>query len=206
MYIPAVNRIDADDDVRALVAGVGSAQFVTTGADGFPDATLLPVVWRGDTVIAHIARANPQWQNLDTADKCLLIASGPEAYVSPSWYASKATHGRVVPTWNYSAVHLFGTVVVHDDPDWLRAAVRDLTEVHEGRRSKPWQVDDAPERFIDAQLRGIVGLEVTVVRVEAKAKLSQNRSEADRRGVVDGLRHENLSGAIEVASLMQAAL
>jgi transcriptional regulator len=202
MYIPSFNRIDDEAEIRRFVAFARSAQFITVDDDGMPIATLLPILWNGGKVIAHMARANPQWKGLAPDSPTLLICSGPEAYISPNWYAAKAEHGRVVPTWNYSAVHLSGTVRVHEDRAWLHEAVTRLTATHEDGRTEPWQPTDAPERYIEGQLAGIVGLEITVTRVEGKAKLSQNRSEADRRGVVAGLLGENRYGAGEVASAM----
>lgn len=173
-----------------MVRAWGSAEFVTVDTEGYPAATLLPIMWSGDTVIAHLAKANQQWKGIADGDRALLICGGPQAYISPSWYAGKAEHHRVVPTWNYSAVHLTGTVTLHHDADWLRGAVGALTDQHEGARPAPWAVSDAPERFIDGQLRGIVGLEMRITRVEGKAKLSQNRSVADRTGVVRGLAED----------------
>ncbi|MDV3135112.1 FMN-binding negative transcriptional regulator [Mycobacterium sp. 29Ha] len=206
MYIPSSNRIDDDDEIRRFVAATRSAEFVTVGSDGTPVATLLPIMWEGDVVVAHMAKANPQWKSIAPGSPALLISTGPEAYISPSWYAAKAEHGRVVPTWNYIAVHLSGTVRVHEDRAWLRDVVTRLTGVHENVRSEPWRVSDAPERYIDGQLGGIVGLEITVTRVEGKAKLSQNRSEADRRGVVAGLLAESHYEAGEVAAAMEQDL
>ena len=202
MYVPKPNVVGDETVIREMVTAAASAQFVTTGADGYPVATLLPIIWIGDTVIAHMAKANPQWRNIDGQSPALLICSGSQAYISPTWYASKAEHGRVVPTWNYSAVHLTGTVRVHTDPEWLRGAVEELTAVHEGHRRQPWRVADAPDAYISGQLGGIVGLEISVVRVEAKAKLSQNRSEDDQRGVIAGLHAENQAGATAVADEM----
>ena len=202
MYVPPANRLDDEAAVRALVASVASAEFVTVGDDGFPTSTLLPILWEGDTVIAHMARANPQWRAIDNDSPALLICAGDQAYISPSWYAAKAEHGRVVPTWNYSAVHLTGTARVHDEPGWVRTAVERLTVAHESGRAQPWQVTDAPENYINGQLRGIVGIEIAVHRVEAKAKLSQNRSVEDRHGVVAGLRAEHAPGAHAVADAM----
>lgn len=204
MYIPSFNRIDDDGEIRRFVAAARSAEFVTVDPDGVPVATLLPIMWEGDVVLAHMAKANPQWKSIAPGSPALLISTGPQAYVSPSWYAVKAEHGRVVPTWNYSAVHLSGTVRVHEDKEWLRDVVTRLTGVHENVRSEPWRVSDAPERYIDGQLGGIVGLEVTVTRVEGKAKLSQNRSDADRRGVVAGLLAESHYEAAEVATAMES--
>jgi transcriptional regulator len=202
MYTPSFNRIDDDDEIRRFVAAARSAEFVTVCPDGLPVATLLPIMWDGNTIVAHMARANPQWKTIADDSPALLICSGPQAYISPSWYAAKAEHGRVVPTWNYTAVHLSGTVRVHEDRDWLRNVVTRLTAVHEGGRRDPWQPSDAPERYIEGQLAGIVGLEITVTGVEGKAKLSQNRSEADRRGVINGLLGEGHYEAAEVAAAM----
>ncbi|KRC66587.1 transcriptional regulator [Aeromicrobium sp. Root236] len=198
MYIPRFNVMDDPDDIRAFVEAVGSAELVTIGSDGTPVATLLPVLWSADggTVIAHMALANDHWRQIGEGARCLAIVAGPQAYISPSWYAAKAEHGRVVPTWNYSAVHLTGTVRVHDDPAWVRDAVTRLTDHHEHPREQPWAVTDAPETYIAKNLKAIVGLELTVERVEAKAKLSQNRSDADRAGVVAGLRAEGGDPAV----------
>ncbi|GAB2455226.1 FMN-binding negative transcriptional regulator [Jatrophihabitans fulvus] len=206
MYTPAFNRVDDEDALRDFVRQVGSAWLVTADGNGLPQATLLPIVWRGDTVVAHLAVANDHWRAIGDGRPALLIVGGDETYVSPSWYASKVEHGRVVPTWNYSAVQLTGTARVHRDERWLRAAVTELTEAHESSRDRPWQVTDAPEAYVSGQLRGIVGVEVTVTGVEGKAKLSQNRSAADRRGVIEGLRTEPARGADGVARAMSAGV
>jgi transcriptional regulator len=205
MFTPRAHAVDDEPELRRMVADAGSAQLITVGGDGYPWATLLPIVWDGDTVVAHLARANPHWQQIGDGSPALLVVSGPETYVSPSWYASKAEHGRVVPTWNYSAVHLTGRARVHDDPDRLRAAVDDLVARHEAARETPWSTADAPEKYVRGLLRAIVGIEVAVDRVEGKAKLSQNRSAADRAGVVRGLRREGSPGAAAVADAMAAA-
>jgi transcriptional regulator len=213
VYVPHFNVLDDVDEIRALVIAVGSAQLITSGADGYPAATMLPVVWdeTAGRLVLHMARANPHWKSIEPASPGLAVVTGPEAYVSPSWYASKVEHGKVVPTWNYSAVHFSGRVTAHHDPEWLREAVTLLTDVHEGRRAdlghERWSVDDAPARYVDGQLRAIVGIELAVERVEAKAKLSQNRSEADRSGVVAGLRAEGGGrGETQVADRMAAYL
>jgi transcriptional regulator len=127
----------------------------------------------------------------------MVIFRGPDAYVSPSWYASKKEHGRVVPTWNYVTAHVYGRLVVHDDPAWVEAVVRRLTDKHETGQPQPWTVRDAPPRFVAGQLRAIVGIEVMISRVHAKAKLSQNRPAADIDGVISGLvaRGDNASAA-----------
>jgi transcriptional regulator len=202
MYVPRSNAIEDEQEIRRIVADVGAAQLITVGRDGYPLATLLPVLWEGDTVIAHMARANDHWKQIGPDSPALLVVAGAQAYISPSWYASKAEHGRVVPTWNYSAVQLAGRARIHEDADWLREAVDALAERHEGGRPAPWSTSDAPEEYIHGQLRAIVGIEITVERVDAKAKLSQNMSAADREGVVVGLRQENVAGALAVADQM----
>ena len=195
MYVPRFN-VMPEGDVRDFVAAVGSAQLVTVDADGVPDATLLPVLWRGDRLVGHLARANGQWQRIVDGAPGLAVVTGPEAYVSPSFYATKREHGRVVPTWNYSAVHLRGPVRVVEDVDWLREVVTALTDHHEVAREEPWAVSDAPEKYVAGQLRAIVGVEMVVASVEAKAKLSQNRSAEDRAGVVVGLGEDPVAEAM----------
>jgi transcriptional regulator len=205
MYVPRFNTMEADE-ARRLVAAVGSAQLITVAEDGYPAATLLPVLWDEDRLVFHMARANPHWRSIRPGSPALAVVSGAEAYVSPAWYPSKDEHGRVVPTWNYSAVHVTGRAEVHDDADWLRDAVTRLTDTHEQQRDAPWAVADAPDRYLDKQLRAIVGVELTIERVEAKAKLSQNRSDADRAGVVAGLAAEPGHSAHDVADAMRADL
>lgn len=205
MYVPPYNAMKDDAQMRSFVADVGAAQLITIGADGFPASTLLPVVWTGDQVIAHLARANPHWQAIGADTPALLVCQGHQAYVSPSWYAAKAEHGRVVPTWNYSAVELRGTVNAFHEPERLLEAVSLLTHQHEDGRDLPWSVADAPPDYISGQLRGIVGVEMRVESATGKVKLSQNRSEADVSGVIAGLRTEPGSDARCVADEMQAA-
>lgn len=205
MYSLATMSVDDDQEVRSMVRAQGSGWLVTA-LDGIPEATLLPVLWENDRVVAHMARANPHWRALTGGAAALLIVGGPEAYISPAWYASKAEHGKVVPTWNYTAVHLHGTVRTIDDEAWVRRLVTRLTDHHEQDRPNPWAVDDAPEEFLDAQLRAIVGIELVVERVQAKAKLSQNRSEGDQRGVVAGLAGAASPGATRIADAMTRRL
>lgn len=187
MYVPAHFAVD-EADLRRLLAEGRAADLITAGPDGF-DATMLPLLHdpeRG-TLSGHLARNNEHWRRVD-GRRCLVILRGPDAYVSPGWYPSKAEHGRVVPTWNYPTVHVHGTVEVHDDVGWLEDLVRRLTDLHEAGRAAPWSVDDAPEKFVAGQLRAIVGIEVHIDRIEAKFKLSQNRPPADVDGVIAGLR------------------
>ena len=208
MYVPRFNALDDQDAIRAVVRAVGAGELVTVGADGYPLATRLPVVWEGDRLVLHMARANPHWRSVpaDADVPALVVVTDAEAYVSPAWYASKAEHGRVVPTWNYSAVHVSGRVRRHEDPAYLRGAVTLLTEQHESGRVEPWAVTDAPSTYVDKQLRAIVGLELAIERVEGKAKLSQNRSEEDQAGVVRGLRTEGGAREATVAGQMERLL
>jgi transcriptional regulator len=208
VHIPRFNALEDADEMRALVAAVGSAQLVTTRADGYPAASMLPILWDEDDarLVMHMAKANQHWKSIEPDTPGLAVVTGAEAYVSPAWYATKAEHGKVVPTWNYSAIHFTGRVTAHHDADWLREAVTRLTDELEGRRGaagrEAWSVDDAPAKYVTGQLRAIVGIEMVVERVEAKVKLSQNRSDADRAGVVAGLRAEGGRREAEVADRM----
>jgi transcriptional regulator len=195
MYIPAHFAVD-DAAVRDLLAKHGAADLITLTDDGLL-ATMLPFAYEPSVgargaLYGHVARNNDQWRK-PAHGESLAIVRGPDAYVSPSWYAAKAEHGRVVPTWNYVTAHVYGQLVVHDDPRWVEDVVRRLTAKHETARlaspSQPpaWSVDDAPRSFIEGQLRAIVGLELQITRIEAKAKLSQNRPVGDLAGIVGGL-------------------
>ena len=190
MYIPAHFAAD-ESTVHDLLRHHGAADLVTATSSGLV-ATFLPFVFdpsvgeRG-ALHGHVARNNDQWR-LPALGEALVIVRGPDAYVSPSWYATKAEHGRVVPTWNYLTAHVYGELVVHDDPAWVEGVVRRLTAKHEAASAHPWSVDDAPPPFVAGQLRAIVGIELVITRIEAKVKLSQNRSAADVDGVVAGLR------------------
>jgi transcriptional regulator len=192
MYVPEHFVMD-DASVRELLVHHGAGDLVTSTSQGLV-ATMLPFVYDPDAgphgaLLGHLARNNEQWR-LPPVGEALVILRGPDAYVSPSWYASKAEHGRVVPTWNYVTAHVHGELVVHDDVEWVGKLVRRLTEKHESGRPRPWSVSDAPPAFTAGQLRAIVGVELRISRIEAKAKLSQNRPAADIDGVVQGLRAE----------------
>jgi transcriptional regulator len=189
MYVPAHFAMN-EAAVQRMLAAPGAADLVTATPSGL-QATLLPFVYDPDVgehgaLLGHLARSNDQWR-AEVLGEALVILRGPDAYVSPGWYPSKAEHGRVVPTWNYVTVHVHGRLVVHDDPQWVDALVRRLTNQHEAERSAPWSVDDAPSAYVAGQLRAIVGVELVITRIEAKAKLSQNRPAADIDGVVAGL-------------------
>jgi len=200
MYVPA-HFAAPDDALDQLLAAPGAVDLISSTADGLT-ATTLPMLHDpvARTLTGHLARTNPQWR--ESVGDGLVIVRGPDAYVSPAWYASKAEHSRVVPTWDYVLAHVHGELVVHDDVEWLATHVRRLTAAHEGARPEPWGVDDAPERFVAGQLRAIVGVEVRIRRVEAKWKLSQNRLGADIDGVVAGLTAD---GRADVAAAVRAA-
>ncbi|HEY9493464.1 MAG TPA: FMN-binding negative transcriptional regulator [Intrasporangium sp.] len=205
VYVPHFNAM-ADAETEAFLAAHPAGHLVTVGPDGRPDATLLPLILDEGRVLAHFARANDHWRRIAPGSAGLVVVAAADAYISPSWYASKAEHGRVVPTWNYSEVQLSGTVTVHDDPDWVRDVVTRLTHRHEAHRAERWAVTDAPERYVTGQLRAIVGVEFAIESVSAKAKLSQNRSDADREGAIAGLSREPGHAAHDVADAMRAAL
>lgn len=197
MYRPPAFREDRRDVLHALIGAHPLGTLVTAGSRGLM-ANLIPFTLdatRGERGVlrAHLARANDHLTELGAVDEALVIFQGPETYITPSWYASKAEHGRVVPTWNYAIVEVWGRPQVIDDPAWLRVQIDELTNLQEGRRTEPWHVSDAPEAFIDAQVKGIVGLEIPVARIEGKWKASQNRPMADREGVVTGLVTEGQS-------------
>lgn len=207
MYVPGFSAVDDAATVRRLVHDAGVGHLVTAGPDGTLDATVVPFVVDGslEAVHAHLARANPQWRHADGAE-ALLIVPVSSAYVSPSWYPSKADDPRVVPTWNYEVVHVHGTLSVHDDPDWVAGVVAQLTDRHESARTDGaprWEVDGAPADHLERLRRAIVGIELVVDRVEAKRKLSQNRPAGDRRGVVAGLEASGRPGDRAVADAMR---
>jgi transcriptional regulator len=223
MYVPAHFQPPHGDPAGALVdllARAPLADLITSArrADGSIEmtATPLPLLYDPDrgplgTLVGHVARNNPHWQLAVDADTgsdgadSLVILRGPDAYISPTWYASTAEHGRVVPTWNYLTVHVHGRLVAHDDVDWTYAAVRRLTEHFEAGFTPPWTVDDPPERFLAGQLRAIVGVEVVITSIEAKYKLGQNRAEADVNGAVAGLAAGSASDqavAADMATLL----
>ncbi len=202
MYIPSHFEVD-DDTAASFLAHVRAADLVTVTDDGL-QATFLPLLYdiepgEHGAFVGHFARNNPQWST-PAHGEAMLIAHGPDAYISPSWYPSKAEHGRVVPTWNYATAHIHGELVIHDDVEWLDRHVRRLTDRQEDGREQPWSVDDAPAAYIAGQLRAIVGFELLISRVELKVKMSQNRPAADIDGVVAGL---NDDGLIDVADLVQ---
>lgn len=193
MYQPGAFREERLEILHALIRAHPLGTLITAGSAGLT-ANLVPflVADQGErgTLRAHIARANDQVEALRAGAETLVVFQGPDAYISPSWYPSKQEHGRVVPTWNYVVVQVRGTPRLIEDPLWIRAQIGALTQSQEGQRARPWSVADAPEDFVEAQIRAIVGVEITILRIEGKWKVSQNRSAADRQGVVEGLQDE----------------
>ena len=207
MYIPDYFR-PSDEAVRAVLQAPGAVHLITSTARGLL-ATLLPMVpdepgsrpglGEFGALLGLIALQNDQWRE-PAIGETLAIVRGPDAYITPSWYAAKREHGRVVPTWNYTLIHAYGRLVIHEDAAWLEANVRRLVEAHEAERDHPWGVDDAPRPYVEGQLRAIVGVELLIDRIEAKDKLSQNRSEADIDGVIAGLEAD---GEQDVSAAMR---
>jgi transcriptional regulator len=207
MYTPPAFREDDPQALRSMMLSAGLATLVTATAEGLT-ATPLPLLLDPHegphgTLYGHLARANPQWR-LPATGEAMVLFPGNDAYVSPGWYAAKREHGKVVPTWNYAAVHAYGRAEFFEDAGRLLALVTRLTERHEAGREEAWQVGDAPEAFIAAQLRGIVGLRLEISRIEGKRKMSQNRSAEDRAGVAEGLRREGGERALAVAGEIPA--
>ncbi len=205
MYVPSHFREDRVTVLHATIDRSGLATLVTAGPDG-PEASHVPMLLdRGagplGTLYGHVARANPQWRHPDPAG--LAIFLGPDAYVTPSWYATKGRTGEVVPTWNYVAVHARGRVTFFDDEERLLDLVAKLTRRHEAPRQAPWAVSDAPPDYVRANLRAIVGFELPIAKLEGKWKMSQNRSAEDRAGVADGLEREGGASAAAVAALVR---
>ncbi|MES1202271.1 MAG: FMN-binding negative transcriptional regulator [Pseudomonadota bacterium] len=203
MYVPKHFAAEDPDALLAKLAAERLAILVTVGADGALFATHLPMLWNAEKRMleGHIARGNPH-HTLPTTAPALVILPGAEAYVSPSLYPSKAEHGRVVPTWNYETVHVTGPLTWFDDATRLEGVVRGLTDRHEAGRDNAWSIDDAPRDYVEAMLRGIVGVEVRAENIEAKCKLSQNRSAADIEGVRASLESSGNPFDLQVANLL----
>jgi transcriptional regulator len=208
MYQPPHFREDDLAVQHALIKAHPLGLLVTFGSDGL-EANPIPFVVESSastlgTLKAHLSRANPQWRTFDPTQEALVVFQGPETYITPSWYAAKREHGKVVPTWNYAIVQARGRLTIRDDPDWLLQQITAMTERQEAPRPEPWKVGDAPAPFVAAQLKGIVGIEIEITRIEGKWKVSQNRPEADRLGVSAGLRLSQDDASHRMAELVDA--
>lgn len=195
MYVPEAFAETDLSTLHALMREHPLATLITLNENAL-QASHVPLVLYPEegpygTLRGHLARANPQWSNVDASVETLCIFHGPEAYITPSWYETKKEHGKVVPTWNFVTVHACGPLVVKKDAEWLLQNVNAVTDQHEIPRADRWQVSDAPNRFVQSMLRGIVGIEIRLTSLQGKWKLSQNRPDEDRKGVVQGLVREH---------------
>lgn len=206
MYLPRHFEETRVEVMHALMRAHPLGLLVTHGADGLQANSIPFLVDAGPaprgTLVAHVARANPLWREAD-GTPVLVVFQGPQAYVSPGWYASKAEHGKVVPTWNYIMVQARGRLRAVDDAARLHTLVSRLTATHEAGRDKPWAVDDAPRDYIDATLKAIVGIEIEIEALAGKWKVSQNRSAADREGVAAGLTAQGHDDADAMAEAVR---
>lgn len=196
MYQPQHFKEDRLEVLHALIKAHPFGLLISSGAEGL-EANGVPFIL--DAVTApfgllrcHVARANSQWKNLN-GQNVLVVFQGPQTYISPSLYETKRETGKVVPTWNYVMVQAKGVASVHQDHAWLSNQITALTQTHEAGRSAPWAVDDAPARYIESQMNGIVGIEIPITTIDGKWKVSQNRPEADRRGVAEGLADQEVA-------------
>jgi transcriptional regulator len=208
MFIPGLFKMEDVADAHGLMRAHPFAVLVTYGSTGL-FATHLPTVLKVDEAVplgridCHLARPNPQWETFAPDVEALMIFQGPEAYIRPGWYPSKAEHSKAVPTWNYTVVHAYGRIELQRDADWLLVHVSELSDQQERPYAEPWATSDAPANYTAMMLRGIVGMTFTITRLEGKAKMSQNRDARDRAGVVQGLR-ERASGEDEgIAELVE---
>ena len=209
MYQPELFRVDDAERMHALMRARPFATLISAGSAGLY-ATHLPTVLKNEgpygLIECHLARANPHWKDLAAVPEALVIFQGAEGYITPNWYSSKVETGKVVPTWNYAVVHAYGRPQVMDDRAWLRRHVTALTAQQESGEERPWSVSDAPESFVEAMLRGIVGFRLPIARLEGKWKMSQNREMKDREGVVAGLERRAEGDDCEVAEIVSAQI
>jgi transcriptional regulator len=209
MYQPDHFRVEDVPQMHALMRERPFAALVSAGPSGLY-ASHLPTVLKCEgphgLIECHLARANPHCQDLAEVAEALMIFQGPEGYITPNWYATKAQSGKVVPTWNYAVVQAYGRPQVMNDADWLRRHVGELTAQQEKNEARPWAVSDAPERYVEVMLRGIVGFRFAITRLEGKWKMSQNRELSDRAGVVKGLGQRAAGDDLEIAAIVERRL
>jgi transcriptional regulator len=211
LYNPPAFRETDLAALHAQILGTGLTTLITVGDNGSipgPIVSQLPMLLDpkagpSGTLTGHLARGNPQWKDSDFSKPAIAMFIGPDAYVSPSWYPSKAEHGKTVPTWNYSLIYVRGMIETFDDAEELRAHVTALTERFERDAPAPWKVSDAPEDYLQRQFKGIVGLRLTIDTIEGKAKLSQNRTKADQDGVIAALSASERSDDRAISGMMQ---
>lgn len=208
MYIPASFRESRTERLHDLIVKHPLGLLVTCSGNGL-EASPVPFLLYADegefgVLRAHMARANALWKSLDGQSECLIVFQGPEGYVTPSWYPSKAKTQKAVPTWNYATVQVHGIARVIDDTAWLRKQLDDLTSGHETPRPHPWSLDDAPPDYVASQMKAIIGIEIPIRRIEGKWKMSQNKDDGDRAGVVNGMcSDEDPHRNVPVANLVE---
>lgn len=208
MHQPAHFREERLDVMHGLMrqypfAGLIALENGSLSANHLPLA-LHPELSAKGTLRGHVARGNSLWQQHDPSHEALAIFQGPQHYVTPSWYGSKEVHGRVVPSWNYAVVHAYGALKIVQDSAWIAAHLTELTSRHEADRTVPWKPSDAPEDYIDGMMKGLVGIEFAVSRLEGKWKVSQNRNAEDRNSVIKGLSAERDDNAIAISDIMKS--
>jgi transcriptional regulator len=206
MYIPAHFDESRPEVLQALITAHPLATLVTLTAAGL-NANHIPLRLHAEggpqgILRGHVARANALWKAFDPQVEALAIFQGPDSYITPGWYATKQETGKVVPTWNYAVVHVYGSLRVIDDPAWLRPHLAALTETHEAAREEPWQVSDAPADYTEKLMLGIVGVELVITRMAGKWKVSQNQPAANQAGVIKGLRARGIEGSARMAGLV----
>jgi len=209
MYIPRANAEDRPEVLRRMMAAHPLAAVVTMSASGLI-ASHIPLVHEDDgsefgVLKGHVSRANNQWKDLTHGIDALAIFAGPQHYISAGWYPGKHENGEEVPTWNYVVVHAYGPLQIVNDAAWMLSHLHSLTDTHESASPEPWKVSDAPASFIDTMMKGIIGFELPIRRLEGKWKVSQNRSERDRRGVVAGLTHLDTAESLTMKQLVEEA-
>jgi transcriptional regulator len=206
MYIPRANQEDRILVLHKLMEDQPFASLITIGSSGL-FASHIPMVLEQNgakgQLRGHISRANTQWRDYTPSVEALAIFSGPQHYITPNWYLEKQESGKVVPTWNYVVVHAYGYLKIIEDGAWLVTHLASLTNIHEAASPVPWKIEDAPADYIASQVKGIVGLEMEVTRLEGKWKVSQNRSEQDRNGVAEGLAELNTTESLEMKALVE---
>ena len=207
MYVPKLFEERDIGVLHALIRAHPLGTWVVNGQGGL-EANHIPFLVdpeRGPhgALLAHVARGNPIWKALGEGTPSLIVFQGPQGYITPSWYPSKGANGKVVPTWNYAVVHAHGTARAIDDPKWLLEHVTQTVNFHESKRAVPWKVSDAPADYIDTMVRAIVGVEITLTRLEGKWKMSQNRTEPDKLGTIAGLTEKGDENSLAIASLVR---
>lgn len=207
MYLPSHFKITDPDALRDFIQAHPLATLVVSDAEGL-SADHIPLLITGNeasgwNLAGHVARANPIWKKAEAGIDCLAIFHGAQNYISPNWYATKQEHGKVVPTWNYEVVHVQGRLRVMDDVMWLREFLQQLTETHESDQPHPWQVEDAPEEYLQRMLQAVVGIEIEIITLTGKAKMSQNQSKVNRDSLVEALRQTGNPVSAEMADKIE---